>query len=174
LLIAGSSFSKVLSINFTTTSLKRFPDLIAFVIESSNVVKIPQEFFKFNRKLERISFFACKITVFPSDVFFGLFNLRNIFLNANQHSQLPATLIKDCDNAERLSFGSDLLTQIPHNMLARKTKLISFKVSDSALTAIPPNYFDESHELNTIALFTNKITSLPAGIFDQNICLTEL
>ena len=102
----------------------------------------------------------------PAGVFSGLHNLRDLDLDGNRLTELPAEAFSGLSNLWRLKLQNNGLRELPPEVFAGLSNLEVLCVGfGNELTRLPPRVFAGLSNLRQLALNENRLKELPQGIF---------
>ena len=114
------------------------------------------------------------ITALKLSDFDGLTNLRELNLDHNQLSSLPAGLFDNLTALETLHLHNNQLSSLPAGLFDNLTALETLHLHNNQLSSLPAGLFDNLTALETLDLDDNQLSSLPAGLFDNLTALQQL
>ena len=109
-----------------------------------------------------------------ADVFSSLPALRNLRLNGNRLTALPAGVFSKLPTLRFLYLGDNSLTALPGGVFAGLTDLLILLLDGNSLRALPEDVFAGLTALSTLRLNGNRLTALPEDVFADLTALSIL
>ena len=107
-------------------------------------------------------------------MFDELTSLRELRLDNNSLSTLPAGVFDELTALTTLRLGFNSLSTLPTGVFDELTALTQLHLHTNSLSTLPAGVFDELTALTTLNLYNNSLSTLPAGVFDDLTALTQL
>ena len=107
-------------------------------------------------------------------MFDGLTALRNLFLDSNSLSTLPAGVFDELTDLRQLFLDSNSLSTLPAGVFDELTALKDLLLDNNTLRTLAAGVFDNNTALRNLFLDSNSLSTLPAGVFEDLTALTTL
>ncbi|XP_078495033.1 uncharacterized protein LOC100179272 [Ciona intestinalis] len=147
------------------THLKSFPNLEMLTLQHNNITKIPNDLFKYNRKLIRLYIGPNPIKSFQSG-WLGTLSLRNLALRNVSLTKIPSQLLSQ-KNLTFVDMSDNYITSIRNKTFSKLTKLKWLILENNRIATIQANAFNGATSLRMIDLSENNLKTLPGSVFSN-------
>ena len=107
------------------------------------------------------------LTSLPADVFNGLSNLRLLTISENDLDSLPAGVFNGLSSLQFLTIAASDLTSLTPDVFNGLSNLQTLYLTGSGLTSLTPDVFNGLSNLLALYLTVNDLTSLPPDVFNE-------
>ena len=114
------------------------------------------------------------LTTLPADIFSGLSNLRDLYIQNNKLNSLPEDVFSSLSSIRQLNLHSNQLTSLPKNLFSGLPSLTQIFLNDNKLTTLDPDIFSNVSTLKYLYLNNNSLTTLPENLFSNITSLEQL
>nr|XP_009860830.1 slit homolog 3 protein isoform X2 [Ciona intestinalis]XP_026693342.1 slit homolog 3 protein isoform X2 [Ciona intestinalis] len=147
------------------THLKSFPNLEVLTLQHNNITKIPNDLFKYNRKLIRLYIGPNPIKSFQSN-WLGTLSLRSLALRNVSLTKIPSQLLLQ-KNLTYVDMSDNYITTIRNKTFSKLTKLKWLILENNRIANIQANAFNGATSLRMIDLSENNLKTLPGSVFSN-------
>ena len=109
------------------------------------------------------------ITSLPASAFRGIPKIETLVLNNNLLQYVPGTCFDDLINLQYLILSNNRLKSVPSEMVARNERLLTLVLRGNKLKHVPANLLENNLDLETLDLAGNKLSGLPKGLLGNAV-----
>ena len=138
------------------------PSIRVLDINSIDNFKISGRPFKALKEMTKIKIWRTKLEFIEEDLFYGLENLKNVFLNGNDLGFLPQGLFDNMTDLSFLQLSENRLKTLPRDIWKFNKKLRKIYLNNNCmLESLPENLFSNQENLKKIFIQLSKCRNSP-------------
>ena len=140
------------------------PSIRVLDINTIDNFKISGRPFKALTEMTKIKIWRTKLEFIEKDLFYGLENLKNVYLNENHLELLPQGLFDDMTDLNFLQLEENRLKTLPRDIWKFNKKLRKIYLSNNCmLESLPENLFSNQENLKKIVIKLTKCRNSPTN-----------